>query len=184
MSAPAPPGVFVHPAGLCESRRVGPGTRIWAFAHVMEGARVGADCNLGDHTFVEAGACLGDRVTLKNGVAVWDRVELCDDVFVGPYAVFTNDLVPRARPFRTDPGDLVPTRVCAGATIGANATVVCGVVVGEHALVGAGSVVTRPVAPHAVVMGSPARQVGWICRCGRRLDDPAGTVDCACGVAA
>ncbi|HZD37539.1 MAG TPA: DapH/DapD/GlmU-related protein [Actinomycetes bacterium] len=171
------PSVFVHPSGLCESDRVGPGTRIWAFAHVLPGAQVGADCNVGDHAFIEGGARLGDRVTVKNAVLVWDRVTVEDEVFLGPNMVFTNVLTPRAG-HRTPREQLVPTLVCHGATVGANATVVCGVTIGRHAFVAAGAVVVADVAAHALVAGNPARRVGWMCTCGRRLDDHLA---CACG---
>jgi UDP-2-acetamido-3-amino-2,3-dideoxy-glucuronate N-acetyltransferase len=171
------PSVFVHPMGLCESDRVGPRTRIWAFAHVLAGAVIGADCNLGDHAFVEGGARLGDRVTVKNAVLVWDRVTVEDEVFLGPNVVFTNDLAPRVG-FRKASGQLVATLVCRGASVGANATVVCGVRVGRYALVAAGAVVTRDVAAHGLVVGNPARRVGWVCACGRRLGEGLG---CACG---
>lgn len=169
--------VFVHELGLCESSDVGDGTRIWAWAHVMAGARVGADCNIGDHAFVESGAVVGNGVTIKNGVMVWDRVTVDDDVFLGPGMVFTNDLRPRA-PLKRSGDDLVPTRVRRGATIGANATVVCGVTIGEHAFVAAGSVVADDVAPHALVAGNPARPLGWVCECGERLGDD---LTCTCG---
>lgn len=162
--------VFVHPHGLCESDDVGAGTRVWAFAHVMDGATVGRDCNVCGHAFVEAGARIGNRVTVKNDVLVWDRVTVEDDVFLGPGVVFTNDLRPRAHIKRS--GDaLVPTLVREGATLGANATVVCGVTVGRHAFVAAGSVVTRDVPDFAFVAGSPARQHGWVCVCGERRPD-------------
>jgi UDP-2-acetamido-3-amino-2,3-dideoxy-glucuronate N-acetyltransferase len=171
------PSVFVHPMGLCESDRVGPRTRIWAFAHVLPGATVGADCNLGDHAFVEGGARLGDRVTVKNAVLVWDRVTVEDEVFLGPNVVFTNDLTPRVG-FRKTPEQLVATLVRRGASVGANATVVCGVTIGCRALVAAGAVVVRDVADHALVAGNPARRVGWVCTCGRRL---GGDLVCGCG---
>lgn len=164
------PSVFVHPQGLCESDEVGPRTRVWAFAHVLPGAVVGADCNVCDHAFVEAGARIGDRVTIKNAVLVWDGVTVEDDVFLGPSMVFTNDPNPRAA-IKKAGADLAPTTVRRGATIGANATIVCGTVVGEHAFVGAGAVVTSDVAPHAFVVGNPARPVGWACECGLRLPD-------------
>jgi acetyltransferase-like isoleucine patch superfamily enzyme len=167
----------IHPQALCESDDVGTGTRVWAFAHVLAGAVVGRDCNICDHTFVEGGARIGDRVTLKNGVSVWTGVVLDDDVFVGPNAVFTNDLVPRAAPYRTPQEKLGCTLVERGATIGANATVVCGVTVGEHAFVGAGAVVTRDVPAHALVVGVPAGPVGWMCVCGLRIE-PDVTCDC------
>ncbi len=171
------PSVFVHPMGLCESDKVGPRTRIWAFAHVLQGAEVGADCNVGDHAFIEGGARLGDRVTVKNAVLVWDRVTVEDEVFLGPNMVFTNAVAPRVG-FRKPPEQLVPTLVRHGATVGANATVVCGVTIGRHAFVAAGAVVVRDVADHALVAGNPARRVGWLCTCGRRLGDDLA---CACG---
>lgn len=161
---------------------MGAGTRIWAFAHVMPGAVVGTACNLCDHTYIDDGARLGDRVTVKNGVSVWAAVELDDDVFVGPNVAFTNDRVPRARPHRTDPADYLPTRVRAAAVLGANATLVCGVTVGSHALVGAGAVVTADVPAHAVVVGSPARTVGWVCVCGVTTGErTAGATGWGCG---
>ena len=169
--------VFVHERALCESEDVGPRTRIWAFAHVMPGARVGADCNIGEAAFIETGARLGDRVTVKNGVQVWDLVTVEDDAFLGPNATFTNDPVPRAAR-RGDRSGFRTTSVGRGATVGANATVVCGVRIGEHAFVGAGTVVVRDVPAHALVVGNPARRIGWICTCGERL--PEGFA-CTCG---
>ena len=172
-----PTDVFVHRLGLCESSDVGAGTRIWAFAHVLPGAVVGAECNIGDHAFIEGGARLGDRVTVKNAVLVWDRVTVDDDVFLGPNVVFTNDLRPRSFGSK-DPATFVPTHVRTGATIGANATIVCGVTVGEHAFVAAGAVVHRDVPPHALVVGNPARLAGWVCRCARPLE---AELRCRCG---
>lgn len=160
---------FVHARALCESDDIGAGTRIWAFAHVMRGAHVGRDCNVGDHAFIETGAWVGDRVTIKNAVLVWDRVRIEDDVFVGPNVVFTNDWNPRAA-FKKPASEFLPTRVERGATLGANASIVCGVTIGRFAFVGAGAVVTKPVPPHALVVGNPARRTGWICACGERLD--------------
>lgn len=169
--------VFVHPAGLCESEDVGARTRIWAFAHVLANAVIGADCNVCDGAFVEGGARVGNGVTLKNGVMVWDGVTIEDNVFVGPGTVFTNDLASRAD-MKKSADEFVPTLVRAGATIGANATVVCGITIGERAFVGAGSVVVDDVPPHAIVVGNPARQSGWACTCGRRLP---GSHVCECG---
>lgn len=172
------PEVFVHEMALCESDEVGPGTRVWAFAHVMKGARVGAGCNICGGAFVESGAVLGDRVTVKNNVLVWDGVVVEDDVFLGPASVFTNDLNPRAA-VKKGRDEFLPTLVRRGATIGANATVVCGLTIAEFAFVGAGAVVTRDVPSHALVVGNPARQVGWACACGERLPDG---LECgACG---
>jgi UDP-2-acetamido-3-amino-2,3-dideoxy-glucuronate N-acetyltransferase len=174
------PSVFVHPQGLCETDEVGPRTRVWAFAHVLPGAVVGADCNVCDHAYIEGGARIGDRVTVKNRVLVFDGVTVEDDAFLGPAVVFTNDFVPRAH-VKKGPDEFLPTIVRTGASIGANATIVCGTTIGAHALVGAGAVVTRDVPAHAVVVGNPARAIGWVCRCGGRLGNDL--VCPACGSA-
>lgn len=172
-------GVFVHPLGINDSLDVGEGTRIWAFAHVMKGARIGKSCNIGEGCYVEGGAIVGNGVTVKNGVAIWDRVTIEDNVFLGPSAVFTNDRIPRSHPdFRTGPAGWEPTRVRTGATIGANATIVCGVTLGLWCFVGAGAVVVRDVADFMMVAGNPARAIGWACMCGRRLPE---SLRCSCG---
>jgi UDP-2-acetamido-3-amino-2,3-dideoxy-glucuronate N-acetyltransferase len=171
------PSVFVHELALCESDQIGPRTRVWAFAHVLAGARIGADCNVCDHAFVEGGAVVGDGVTIKNNVLLWDGVTVEDEVFLGPNVVFTNDPRPRAG-FKKGPEGWLPTLVRRGATIGANATVVCGVTVGCYAFVGAGSVVTADVPDHALVVGNQARRVGWACECGQTLPE---ALSCACG---
>jgi acetyltransferase-like isoleucine patch superfamily enzyme/dTDP-4-dehydrorhamnose 3,5-epimerase-like enzyme len=150
--------VFVHPQGLCESDQVGAGTRVWAFAHVLPGARVGADCNICDGVFIEGKAVVGDRVTIKCGVQLWDGVECEDDVFVGPNATFTNDPMPRSRKWLEE---YPRTVVRSGASIGANATILPGLEIGQGAMVGAGAVVTRSVPPHAIVVGNPARISGY-----------------------
>lgn len=169
---------FAHPLALVESDAIGPRTRIWAWAHVMKGARIGADCNVGEHCFVEGGAVLGDRVTVKNGVAVWEGVTCEDDVFLGPDAVLTNDLRPRSKVYH----DAVDrTLIRQGATIGANATVVCGITIGRYAMVGAGSVVTRDVPDFALVLGNPARARGHVCVCAERLAFANGEARCGCG---
>ena len=177
MAAARGSAIFVHPQALCESEEVGRGTRVWAFAHVMAGAVVGENCNICDHVFIESGAQVGNRVTVKNAVLIWDRVVVEDDVFLGPNMVFTNDLVPRAA-VRKRNDELLATVVRRGATIGANATVVCGIVIGAHSFVGAGAVVVKDVPAHALVLGSPATWRGWVCECGSRLD---GDLRCTCG---
>lgn len=149
---------FVHPNALCESENVGPGTRVWAFAHVLPGAVIGADCNICDGVFVENDVVVGDRVTVKCGVQLWDGVRLEDDVFVGPNATFTNDLFPRSREY---PESFPQTVVGTGASIGANATILPGVRIGRRAMIGAGAVVTKDVPPNAVVVGNPARITGY-----------------------
>ncbi len=150
---------FMHPEGRVESSDIGPGTRVWAFAHILEGARIGADCNICDHTFIEGGAVVGDRVTIKCGVQLWNGVTLEDDVFVGPNATFTNDPLPRSR---RAPAEYARTLVKRGASIGANATLLPGITVGAGAMVGAGAVVTRDVPPRAIVVGNPAAVSGFV----------------------
>jgi UDP-2-acetamido-3-amino-2,3-dideoxy-glucuronate N-acetyltransferase len=149
---------FVHASGICESSNVGDGTTIWAFAHVLPGAVVGEDCNICDGVFIENKVTIGNRVTIKCGVQVWDGVVLEDDVFVGPNATFTNDIFPRSKRW---PEKFSETRICSGASIGANATILPGVTVGRNAMVGAGAVVTRSVPPNAIVVGNPARITGY-----------------------
>ena len=161
--------MFVHPQALVESSDIGRGTRIWAFAHVMAGAHIGSGCNICDHTFIESGAILGNNVTVKNGVAVWGGVTIEDNVFLGPQCVFTNDLNPRAY-IKKGGTELLETRVQANATAGANATILCGIVIGKYAFIGAGAVVTRRVPDFALIVGNPGRQLGWMCICARRLE--------------
>ena len=179
--------VFIHPSALNEAESVGAGTRVWAFAHLMRGAVVGRDCNIGDHAFIEAGAVVGNGVTLKNGVCLWEGVTLEDFVFVGPNAVFTNDRHPRsprapvARERYAGSEWLVQTRIREGASIGANATVVAGVVIGRYACVAAGAVVTRPVGDFRLVAGVPARPIGVACMCGQSIEEGDGWACPSCG---
>ena len=148
---------YIHPQAIVETPHIGTGTRIWAFAHVLPGARIGRDCNLCDHTFVEGGVVIGDNVTIKCGVYLWDGLIIEDNVFLGPNATFTNDGRPRSKAY---PTGFTKTHVRTGASVGANATVVCGVTIGCWAMIGAGSVVTRDVPDHALVYGNPARVKG------------------------
>jgi UDP-2-acetamido-3-amino-2,3-dideoxy-glucuronate N-acetyltransferase len=170
---------YKHPQALVESPDIGDGTRIWAFAHVMEGAQIGSNCNLCDHVFVENHVRVGNRVTIKNGVALWDGVVIEDAVFVGPFVVFTNDLNPRAAIHKSR-DQFRPTLVRTGASIGANATIVCGVTLGRYSFVGAGAVVTRDVPDYAMVVGIPARLIGHMCECGARIGE---SLACGCGLA-
>jgi UDP-2-acetamido-3-amino-2,3-dideoxy-glucuronate N-acetyltransferase len=156
---------------------IGEGTKIWHFSHVMTGARIGAHCSLGQNVFVGSKAVLGAGCKVQNNVSLYDAVILEDEVFVGPSAVFTNVVNPRAFVVRKD--EYRETRVGRGATIGANATIVCGHSIGPYALVGAGAVVSRDVPAHALVLGVPARPAGWVCRCGVTL---SGALTCrGCG---
>lgn len=165
---------FVHPLSLNESPHTGPGTRIWAFAHILPGARLGRDCNICDHVFIENDVVLGDRVTVKCGVQLWDGLRVGDDVFIGPNATFTNDPLPRSK---RHPAAFARTVLEAGCSIGANATILPGLTIGRGAMVGAGAVVTQSVPPHAVVMGNPARITGYMGAASRL--EPADTTTVA-----
>ncbi len=160
---------------------IGKGTEIWHFCHLMAGARIGRNCTLGQNVFVGPGVAVGNNVKIQNNVSVYQGVVLEDDVFCGPSCVFTNVDRPRSA-FPTDDAKYANTIVRRGASIGANATVVCGHTIGAHAFVGAGSVVTKDVPAHAVVYGNPARVHGWACECGSKLEfaDQKATCD-ACG---
>jgi UDP-2-acetamido-3-amino-2,3-dideoxy-glucuronate N-acetyltransferase len=175
-------GFFVHPQALVESGTIGPRTRIWAFAHVMKGARIGANCNIGDHAFIESGVVLGNNVTVKNGVSVWTGVTVEDNVFLGPNCAFTNDPNPRAY-IKKPETELESTLVRTNATIGANATLLCGLTIGRYAFIGAGAVVLHSVPDFALMVGNPARQSGWMCACAHKLPlgetAPPGT-KCTC----
>lgn len=177
--------IYVHPQGICDSVEVGEDTRVWAFAHVMAGARVGSQCNIGEGAFLESGSILGDRVTVKNHVMIWDGVQIANDVFLGPGVIFTNDANPRsprmpgveARYAHAENWRLI-TKVEQGASLGAGAVILPGITIGSFAMVAAGSVVTRSVLAHQLVLGNPARPRGWVCRCGQKLDDKLGCPAC------
>jgi acetyltransferase-like isoleucine patch superfamily enzyme len=181
--------IYFHPAALVETDAIGAGTRVWAFAHVMRGAHLGNNCNVGDHVFVESGAIIGNNVTLKNNVCVWAGITLDDDVFVGPNATFTNDRYPRsprmreaATRYETPERWLALTVVERGVSIGANVTVVPGLRLGRYSMIAAGAVVTTDVTPFALMVGAPARAVGYVCRCGQKLFGDYRTTSCdACG---
>lgn len=159
---------YVHPSAIVDDGvALGEGAKIWHFVHVCKGAVVGPRSVLGQNVFVGNGVRIGAGVKIQNNVSVYAGVEIEDDVFLGPSCVFTNVNNPRAFVERKD--EFRPTRVARGASIGANATVVCGHHVGEYAFVGAGAVVTKDVPPHALVVGTPARRIGWVCRCGEKL---------------
>jgi len=148
--------MFIHPSSDVQSKQIGEGTRVWQYVVILPGAVIGRDGNICSHCFIENKVIVGDRVTVKCGVQLWDGVTLEDDVFIGPNATFTNDLNPRSR---NDAAKLLPTLVKKGASIGANATILPGLTIGEGAMVGAGAVVTKDVPPRTLVVGNPARHV-------------------------
>jgi len=149
---------FKHGQALVESEKIGEGTRVWAFTHILPGARIGADCNVCDHCFIENDVVVGDRVTIKCGVQLWDGITIEDDVFIGANATFTNDRMPRSK---HPPAQFLCTVVKRGASIGANVTILPDITIGENAVIGAGAVVTHNVPPNAIVVGNPARIVGY-----------------------
>lgn len=161
---------LVHPSAIIdEGAEIGPGTRIWHWVHISGGARIGSKCSFGQNVYVGARVVVGNNVKVQNNVSIYDDVVLEDDVFCGPSMVFTNVVNPRAHVSRKH--DYRKTIVRKGATIGANATIVCGHTIGEYAFIGAGAVVTKDVTPYALIIGNPGRRIGWMCGCGERLPD-------------
>ena len=162
-------GVFVHETAVVdEGAVIGKGTKIWHFSHIQSAAQIGQNCSLGQNVNVAGNVRIGEGCKIQNNVSVYEGVELEDYVFCGPSCVFTNDLTPRAK-YPKGSANYVKTLVRTGASIGANATIVCGNVIGEWAMIGSGAVVTSDVLAHALMLGVPARRRGWVCKCGRVL---------------
>lgn len=174
MSAP----FFAHEKAIVDSDSIGNGTKIWAFSHVLKGAVIGENCNIGEGCFVETHAIIGNNCVIKNNISIWDLVTIEDDCFLGPNVVLTNVLNPRSR-FKRGVEGFTPTLIKKGATIGANATIVCGNTIGKHAFIGAGAVVTKDVPPYAVYVGNPAKKIGYACECGEKIDFSR---PCECGL--
>ena len=171
---------FVHESAYVDDgARIGTGTRIWHFCHVMPGAEIGERCSLGQNVVVMSGTRIGNNVKIQNNVSIYEGVELEDDVFCGPSMVFTNVVNPRSHVSRKN--EYQKTHVRRGASIGANATILCGITLGEYAFIGAGAVVTADVQPYALMAGVPARRIGWMCQCGERLPDGGAGTCKACG---
>lgn len=165
----------IHPLADVQSGYIGDDTTIWQYVVVLKDARIGKNCNINALVFVENDVVIGDNVTVKSGVQIWDGVRLEDNVFVGPNATFTNDLLPRSK---VRPERFEQTVVRHHASIGANATIVAGVTIGEYALVGAGAVVTKDVPPHGLVYGNPAKLRGYVCNCGKKAEEFSRCPDC------
>lgn len=162
-------GIFIHPtAEVSEKADIGDNTKIWNLAQVREDCQIGEHCIISKNVYIDTKVTIGNRVKVQNNVNVYHGVTIEDDVFLGPSMTFTNDLFPRS--FNTD-WQITETLVKRGASIGANATIVCGNTIGEYAMVGSGSVVCHDVPAHALVVGNPAKQAGWVCKCGHKLDE-------------
>lgn len=159
--------IKIHPLADVQAENIGEGTTIWQFSVVLKQAKIGANCNINALTLIENDVVIGDNVTVKSGVQIWDGLRIEDNVFIGPNVTFTNDFTPRSK---QRPAEFLKTTVKHHASIGANATIIGGISIGEYALIGAGSVVTKDVFPYALVYGNPAKQQGWVCECGTKLE--------------
>ena len=171
-------GYFVHEKALVESVRIGKNTRIWAFSHIMKDVIIGENCNIGEHCFIENGLVIGNNVTIKNGISLWNGLKIEDNVFLGPNAVFTNDIRPRSKSYNYT---ISKTIIREGATIGANATVICGIEIGKYSFIGAGAVITKDIPDYTLVYGNPAKIKGYVCECGKNLIIKDSLVSCVCG---
>lgn len=170
--------VYIHPQAIVESNNIGARTRIWAFAHILKGAKIGSNVNIGDHCFMENDVIIGNNVVIKNGISIWDGIIIEDGAFLGPNVVLTNELFPRSG----FPKGLEKTLIKRGATVGANATILTGITLGEYCTIGAGSVVTKDVPSCALMYGNPAIQKGWVCICGLKLIfNRNRKANCSCG---
>ncbi|WP_339798953.1 acyltransferase [Paenibacillus sp. FSL R5-0744] len=158
---------FAHSHAIVESEKIGGGTRVWAFTHILPGAVIGGNCNINDHTFIENDVVIGNNVTVKSGVYIWDGARISDNVFIGPNVTFTNDLRPRSKQY---PNEFLKTVLQEYSSIGANATIIAGNTIGKYAMIGAGSVVTTDIPNNTLWYGNPAKFRGYICNCGERLD--------------
>jgi acetyltransferase-like isoleucine patch superfamily enzyme len=157
--------VQIHPNAIVETNDIGQNTRIWAFVHILKGAKIGANCNICDHCYIEYNVLIGNNVTIKSGIYIWEGARIADDVFLGPNVVFTNDLRPRSKKYI----ESIETRIEKGASIGANSTILAGVKIGKYAMAGIGSVITRDIPDYALVYGNPAKIQGWVDEEGQKL---------------
>ena len=171
-------GVLIHEQAIVETNNIGKGTRIWAFSHILKDAAIGENCNICDHTFIEGNVIIGNNVTIKCGVYLWEGLRIENNVFIGPNATFTNDIRPRSKVY---PSEYMKTNIQEGASIGANATILCGITIGRWAVIGAGSVATKDVPDYALIYGVPAQIRGYVCECSRDLIFQDSLAKCKCG---
>lgn len=170
--------ILIHPSAIVDSSDIGEGSRIWAFVHVLKGAKIGRNANICDHCYIENNVVIGDNVTIKCGAWLWDGITIADNVFIGPSVTFTNDLYPRSKNIHYHQRE---TTLQEGCSIGANATLLAGIRIGKYAMVGAGSVVTKNVDDFSLVYGNPAKHRGYACRCGQKIELINNTAHCSCG---
>lgn len=171
-------GPRIHSHAIVEGAQIGDGTRVWAFVHILPGAKIGANCNICDHCFIENDVSLGDNVTVKCGIYLWDGIRIEDDVFLGPNVVFTNDVKPRSKRY---PDAFEKTVIRQGASVGANSVILAGVEIGRYAMIGMGAVVTRSIPDYGLAYGNPARLKGYVCDCTESLEFTDGVATCVCG---
>lgn len=171
--------VFIHTSAIVETDKIGEGSNIWAFVHILAGAKIGKNANICDHCFIENNVYIGDDVTIKCGVWIWNGVSIENKVFIGPNVTFTNDLLPRSKNKNYDKKETI---LMDGSSIGANSTILAGLKIGKYAMVGAGSVVTKDVSDFELVYGNPAIHKGYVCKCGEKLVLNKDEVVCLCGL--
>lgn len=171
--------IYIHPSAIVDTKSIGDGSKIWAFVHILNDVEIGEDSNICDHCFIENGVKIGNNVTIKCGVWLWDGISVGNNVFIGPSVTFTNDLYPRSKNINYQKKETV---LEDGCSIGANSTILAGIRIGKYAMVGAGSVVTKDVGDYELVYGNPAKQNGYICKCGEKMEFNNGEADCRCGL--
>lgn len=170
--------ITIHPQAIVDSKNIDAGTKIWAFTHILKGAIIGKNCNICEHVFIEDDVVIKDNVTIKCGVYLWNGIRIDNNVFIGPSVTFTNDIRPRSQVY---PKEFMKTEIKEGASIGANVTVLCGIIIGKWAMIGAGSLVSKSIPDYALAYGNPARIKGFVCECSKDLNIKGNYAKCSCG---